>query len=258
MNSILFNTNTVYYNYAFGFLTGKSVMQEKGYMTTGLFQAFSDDQKKDLLQLGDRLDFFENSRLFQRGDKGDTLYIIRKGEVTISLTSAEGKEIIISKLSAGDAFGEVALFDEDVRTADAYVTSGTVLVSVGREDFLSFLARHPSLYKDTIQLLCSRLRWCSDLLEDFLFQDTMERLVSRLVRLSEKNGIMVDSLIEITQDDLAKMLGASREAVNRNLQLLQDRSLVVLQRKRIIIPDVAALRKLLADGKTPTPYSKVS
>lgn len=220
-------------------------MSHKSYMTSSLAQLLSAKDKQELMTLGQRLEFHEKKCLFRHGDIGRHLYIIRKGDVSISIISDDGREIILNKLSDGEAFGEIAMFDEETRTADAFVHKGTVLISIEREDFLTFLSKHPELNRAAILLLCKRLRWCSELLEDFLFNDALKRLVSKLVALSEKHDNLVNSLIEITQDDLAKMAGSSREVVNRNLQLLQDKGLIFLQRKRIIIPDVARLRNIV-------------
>lgn len=220
-------------------------MLYKSYRKTSLTQLLSDKDKQDLIGLGKRQEYRERKVLFRRGDPGDCLYVIHKGEVNISVASSDGREIILNRLSAGEAFGEIAMFDKGTRTADAYVLKNTDLISIGRDDFFRFLAKRPDLNAAAFQLLCARLRWCSDLLEDFLFNDALERMVRNLVAYSEKHDNLVNSVIEITQEDLGKMTGASRELVNRNLQLLQDKGLLFLQRKRIIIPDIAALRKII-------------
>jgi CRP-like cAMP-binding protein len=210
-----------------------------------LSQLLSEQDKQDLMLLGRSLEFHERQCLFRQGEAGKDLYIIRKGDINISVTSDDGREIILSKLSDGEIFGEIAMFDGGDRTADAWVLKDTTLISIQREDFLNFLSRRPHLNTAVILLLCKRLRSCSELLEDFLFNDALKRLVCKLIGISEKHDNLVNSLIEITQEDLAKMTGSSREVVNRNLQLLQDKGLLFLQRKRIIIPDIAKLKKIV-------------
>lgn len=219
-------------------------MPEKTSLTSELFAVLTDIEKAELTKIGRKIEFFERKCLFQHGDLGSSFYIISKGEVTISIMSDEGREIILNRLSDGDAFGEIAMFDQGQRTADAYVTAGSSLIAIEREDFLKVAAKLPGIYSASIHLLCNRLRWCSDLLEDFLFHDIMEQVIIRLVSLAEKHVQQSNALIEISQDELAKMSNASREAVNRSLQLLQDKGLLFLQRKRIIIPDVKQLKKL--------------
>lgn len=209
-----------------------------------LSQLLSETDKQDLMALGKSHEFRERKCLFRHGDLGKSLFIIRKGDVNITVASDDGREIILSKLSDGEIFGEIAMFDGGVRTADAWVAKETVLMSIEREEFLEYLSKRPHLNTAVILLLCRRLRSCSALLEDFLFNDALKRLVCKLIALSEKHNNLVNSLIEITQEDLAKMTGSSREVVNRNLQLLQDKGLLFLQRKRIIIPDISKLQKI--------------
>ena len=190
------------------------------------------------MKLGNKLEFKEKTCLFQKGDKGTCLYIIRTGEVHICVSSESGHEILLSKLSAGDIFGEISLFDQKERTADAYVGKGTEIVSIDREKFLDFLDKRPFLYKKVIMLLCENLRGFSDRVEGFALSNSFDRLVTRLIHLAKRNGQKKNIIIEISQNDLARMLGISREMVNRNLQILQAKKLLVVERKKIIILDV--------------------
>ncbi|MFH1158624.1 MAG: Crp/Fnr family transcriptional regulator [Pseudomonadota bacterium] len=208
---------------------------------SGMTQLLSDEDKRALVELGSKLEFKKKACLFQKGDKGTCLYIIRAGEVHICVSSESGHEIILSRLSAGDIFGEIAMLDQKERTADAYVAKGTKLVSIDREKFLDFLDKRPALYKKVIMLLCERLRWFSDCVEDFALSGSLDRLVTRLMHLAGRGGREKNAVIEISQDDLAKMLGISREMVNRNLQILQTKKLLTVERKKIIIPDIECL-----------------
>jgi CRP/FNR family transcriptional regulator, cyclic AMP receptor protein len=216
----------------------------KNYLSMSLFPHFSQEHKKKLMKMGTELTFNSKKYLFRRGDAGDSFYIIKRGYVTIGITSAKNQKITLNRISDGEFFGEVAIFDGGTRTADALVEAGAILLKINREDFLKFLKASPELHNMTLQILCKRLRWCTALLEDFVFCDTFRRLVSRLVIIAEKYGDTRDVLIEISQADLAKMLGASREVVNRNLQFLQDKHLIQVGRKKIIIMDVEKLKAL--------------
>lgn len=202
-------------------------------------------ERNGLIALGSKIEYREESSLFQKGDPGDSLYIITAGSVFISVSSAEGKEIILNKLSAGEVFGEVAMFDQSARTADATVVAGTKLISIDRSLFFGFLDKTPSLYRAVIRHLCGRIRYCSAQVESFVLADGLGRLVSKLVYLAESVGQETDALIEISQSDLAKMLGLSREAVNKNLRELQSAGLIALGQKKIMIPSVAALDRFL-------------
>ena len=202
-------------------------------------------ERNGLIALGSTVEYREESCLFQKGDPGDSFYIITAGSVFISVSSAEGKEIILNRLTAGEVFGEIAMFDQSARTADAIVAAGTKLISIDRARFFEFLDKTPSLYGAVIQHLCGRIRYCSAQVESFVLEDSLERLVSKLVYLAESAGQEKRALIEVSQSNLAKMLGLSREAVNKNLRELQAAGLIALGQKKIMIPSVAALEHFL-------------
>ena len=172
------------------------------------------------------------------------------GNVNICVSSESGHEILLSRLYAGDIFGEISLFDQKERTADAYVGKGTELVLIDREKFLDFLDKRPLLYKKIIMLFCENLRGFSDRVEDFALSGSFDRLVTRLIYLAKCTGQRKNIEIEILQDDLAKMLGISREMVNRNLQILQAKKLLIIGRKKIIISDIERLEVFRREKET--------
>lgn len=207
-----------------------------------ILSGMSEKDKKKLISLGREIYFKERSTLFLQGDEGKNIYIIKSGNVSISTLSNDGQEVIIQTMHEGDIFGEIAIFDKEPRTANAFAEKNTTLISIKSSDFLNFLNQRPKIYVGIIQLLCKRLRWSSKLVESFVFSDSMERLVVRLIYLAEYHGYKDnETTINISQDDLAKMLGLSREIVNKKLQTLQTKNLVILERKKITIHDVEKL-----------------
>jgi CRP/FNR family cyclic AMP-dependent transcriptional regulator len=195
------------------------------------------EDRRRLTARGEKLTFREKKYLFLKGDPGDNFYIILAGNVIISINSPDGREIILSRLSANDVFGEISMLDQAERTADACVMAGTELLSIGRKAFMDFLDTHPALYKNIIMLLCQRLRTLSEQVESFSLANSLERLVAKLISLAEKIPRGQGATIEISQSDLAKMLGLSREGVNRNLKFLQDKKILRIERQKIFIPD---------------------
>lgn len=204
----------------------------------------SHEDKQRLMALGKPLEFKEGRNLFFRGDKGDSFYIILAGSVTIGLSTDEGREIILNKLSPGDIFGEITMFDQAERTTDAYAVAGTKLISIDRENFLGFLDKNPALYREIVAFLCRQLRHFSGHVENLVLSNSFERLVAKLVLVAKTNGQNRSAVIETSQSDLAKMLGLSREVVNKNLQELRIKNLLELKRKKIYIPDVEKLGQL--------------
>jgi len=185
--------------------------------------------------------------IFHKDDPGYALYIIRKGQVKIHTSSPDGEEVILTILKDGDFFGELSLLDGRPRSATATALDNIEVLMLHRDDLLDIVGRHAELAVDIMIALSERLRRTNLLLEDSIFLDLPRRLCRRLLELGEKHGFEMDKGIEIdlnlTQQDLAEIVGASRVAVNRLLGLFQDMGLVSISKKHIIILRPEELRK---------------
>lgn len=178
--------------------------------------------------------------LFLKGDPGDGLYAIRRGQIRIGTTDDLGQHMTMSLLGSGDVFGEIALLDGRSRTADAVATEETEMFFVPRREFLHLLGREPTIAIQLIELLCDRLRNMSERMEDSAFLPASTRLARRLVTLVTDYG----AEIHVTQDELAALTGVSRETVNRQLQDWKRVGLLSLGRSRVMIHDVDGVRRL--------------
>lgn len=185
--------------------------------------------------------------IFHEGDAGTALYIIEKGEVKIVLGSAEGKEVVLSLLGPGDFFGELALFDGEPRSADAVAKETSQLLIIRREDFLRFLADHPQVAMSLLAILSRRLRRTDELVRDAAFCDVRTRLVKKLLELAQTRGeagprgaIIIAS--QLTQTDLADMVGATRESINKWIRYYAQKGLLRHYRGQISMIDLERLR----------------
>ena len=192
--------------------------------------------------------------IFNKGDPGDSLYAILEGRVGIRTVSEDGKEILLNILESGDVFGEIALLDGRERTAGAVTMQPTELLRVGRVEFMPFLEQHPRLCLRLMSVLCERLRWTSDIIESTIFLDIPHRLAKRLLALVKEHGSETDTGIKInikfSQEDLAKMLGVTRESVNKGIRSLQKEGAIIYHGGYIIILDISLLESLVA-GRMP-------
>jgi CRP/FNR family cyclic AMP-dependent transcriptional regulator len=169
--------------------------------------------------------------LFQKGDSGDALFGVRRGQIRIETGSADGSRLTLNFMGPGDLFGEVAVLDGQSRTADATAGEPTELFVLRREDFLSHLEREPRVAIKIIQLLCQRIRWQSERMEESVLQPLPVRLARRLCALATDYG----SEVHISQEQLGVFVGAARESVNRQLQLWRKDGILDLQRGRILL-----------------------
>ncbi|MGY3441875.1 MULTISPECIES: Crp/Fnr family transcriptional regulator [unclassified Bradyrhizobium] len=175
--------------------------------------------------------------LFQKGDPGDALFGVRRGQMRIETGASDGSRLTLNFMGSGDLFGEVAVLDGQDRTADATAGEPTELFVLRREDFLGFLEREPKVAVRLIELLCQRIRWQSERMEESVLQPLPVRLARRLCALAEDFG----SEVHISQEQLGIFVGAARESVNRQLQTWRKDGIVDLQRGRIMLHNMTKL-----------------
>lgn len=181
--------------------------------------------------------------LFQKGDAGDALYGIRRGQIKIETGGADGARLTLNFLGPGDMFGEVAVLDGQARTADAAAAEPTELFVLRRGDFLAHLEREPRVAIKLIGLLCQRIRWMSERMEESVLQPLPVRLARRLCALAADFGTEV----HISQEQLGVFVGAARESVNRQLQQWRREGIVDLQRGRILLLKMNKLAAVAQD-----------
>lgn len=182
--------------------------------------------------------------LFLKGDKGDALYGVRRGQIRIETGTSDGGRLTLNFLGPGDVFGEVAVLDGQSRTADATASEPTELFVLRREDFVAHLEREPLVAVKLIALLCQRIRWMSERMEESVLQPLPVRLARRLCALGSDFGTEV----HISQEQLGVYVGAARESVNRQLQLWRKDGILDLQRGRILLRDVTRLTTMARTG----------
>jgi CRP/FNR family cyclic AMP-dependent transcriptional regulator len=180
---------------------------------------------EDLQRLSARLQprrYEQGEVIFHRDDVGTALYLIRKGEVTIRLSSPEGKEVTLALLRRGESFGELALLDAEPRSTDAVAREETSLLSLNREDFRRFLVERPEVVPALLAELSRMVRRVTQLVHDANFLDARARLARVLLDLAEvqgqpaAEGVTLSS--RLTQTELASLCGLTRESTNRWLR----------------------------------------
>jgi len=202
-----------------------------------LFAGLGDEAVRSIAALCSRRQLETGEVLFQKGDKGDALYGVRRGRVRIETGTAGGGRLTLNMLGAGDLFGEIALFDGQPRTADAIAAEASELFMVRRSDFLAYLERQPRVTVRLLELLCQRIRWVSDRMEEAVLLPLHARLARRLCALADDFG----SEVHISQEELGIYVGAARESVNRQLQEWRRAGIIELRRGRISLLDIGRL-----------------
>jgi CRP/FNR family transcriptional regulator, cyclic AMP receptor protein len=189
--------------------------------------------------------------IFSKGDPGTSLIAVVSGTVKISISSADGRSAILNLIGAGEIFGEVALLDGLARTADATANTDCEIFVIDRRDFIPFVRSQPALAMKLIELLCARLRWTSDQVEEVILQNLPGRLASALLRLTEKHKLAPGGrTIAITQQEISEMVGMTRESINKQLRVWAARNWVRLEHGAIVVLSAAPLQELAAGSGT--------
>ncbi len=175
--------------------------------------------------------------LFEQGEESDGLYIVISGIVRIYLTAGDGREATISLLEDGEMIGEIALLDGLPRSAGAAALTPTKLIFIPHRPFCDLLDSSPQLSRQVMLMLCERLRAANKQVDQAIFHDLRYRLLVLLRQIAvihgriEKDVAVVD--LDVTQGMLAQMLGASREAVNKQLRALAKEGGIVMDGHQI-------------------------
>jgi CRP/FNR family cyclic AMP-dependent transcriptional regulator len=167
------------------------------------------------------------------------------GRVRISVTSPDGREMVLALLGPGEILGEIAVLDGRERTADATAHSDCSVAVVDRRDMLSLLEREPAAWMAVVEMLCSRLRATDQHMADIALLDLPARLASVLLRMSEDHaGTGEKAKLALSQRQLGEMVGASRESVNKCISQWQRAAIVRVEGAAISILNRPALRRL--------------
>lgn len=208
--------------------------------------------REDVEYLSGRLQqrrYARDEVIFHQGDVGTALFIVRRGEVVIRLSSPQGQEVILTVLARGDSFGELALLDGQPRSADAVAREETHLLILHREDFQRFLAERPQVAINLLSVLAGMVRRVTQQVHDAAFLDARARLARVLLELARTQGRPVPEgvlLPRCTQVDLAKQCGVTRESVNRWLGFYRQEQVLATQGGKLLLLNLEALRRDVA------------
>jgi CRP-like cAMP-binding protein len=185
--------------------------------------------------------------LFHEGDEGDKLYVVTEGKVKLGRTSADGRENLLAIQGPGQMFGELSLFDPGPRSATVTAVTDVTFSSLSHEDLLRWLDGRPAVARGLLAQLAGRLRRANDVVADLVFSDVPGRVAKALLDLADRFGRTADDGVhvhhDLTQEELAQLVGASRETVNKALADFVHRGWIQLQGKSVVVLDEERLRR---------------
>ena len=185
--------------------------------------------------------------LFHEGDAEDRLYVVVSGKIKLGRSGSAGRENLLAILGPGQMFGELSLFDPGPRSATVTAVTDTTFASLSHEDLLRWLDGRPQVAHGLLAQLAGRLRKANDVVADLVFSDVPGRVAKALLDLADRFGRTADDGIhvhhDLTQEELAQLVGASRETVNKALADFAARGWIRLEPRSVTILDVQRVER---------------
>ena len=212
-----------------------------------LFEALDDDSAAALEAGVTIVELARADRVFEEGASGNQLYVVLDGKIKLTRAAADGRENLLSVLGPGEMFGELSLFDPRPRTASAIAVTDSRLGALAHDDLRSWLTGRPDVALHLLQALAQRLRRANDVMADLVFTDVPGRVAKALLDLADRFGEVREDGLQVnhdlTQEELAQLVGASRETVNKALADFAARGWLQLTAKSVLLIEPERLRK---------------
>ena len=214
---------------------------------TPLFSSLDEEATGSLRASMTETELARGEVLFNEGDSGDRLYVVLDGKIKLGRTSGDGRENLLAVLGPGQMFGELSLFDPGPRSATATAVTDSRLASLGHAELQPWLVNRPDVARGLLFQLAHRLRRTNEVVADLVFSDVPGRVAKALIDLSTRFGRQADDGIhvhhDLTQEELAQLVGASRETVNKALADFASRGWLRLEPRSVVLVEPDRLRR---------------
>lgn len=210
--------------------------------TVPLFSGLAKDELESFAELTRERSYPRGSVILFENDPGDSLFVVRSGRVKVVLIGEDGREVILGMLGVGQHFGELALIDEQPRSAHVIAVEDSNLIVLRREDFRKRVESTPSVAWSLLSELSRRLRRADDKIGGLVLLDVPGRIARLLLDMADEDG---SPQIEksVTHQTIAQMIGASRETVSRAMKEFQEAGWITVERRRITLANRSALEQ---------------
>lgn len=212
-----------------------------------LFEGLDGAQQNSLRSKMGQTTLRRGEVLFEEGEPGNRLYIITEGKVKLGHTSMDGRENLLAVLGPGEIIGELTLFDPGPRSTTATAVSPVTLLHLDHADLNAILDTNPTMGKHMLRALARRLRRTNESLADLVFSDVPGRVAKALLDLADRFGTPAEDGVhvphDLTQEELAQLVGASRETVNKSLADFVSRGWIHLEGRAVTLLDLDRLAR---------------
>ena len=213
----------------------------------GIFQGVDPDAVSALIADMETVTFPRGMTIFDEGEPGDRLYIIVSGKVKLARHAPDGRENLLSVMGPSDMFGELSIFDPGPRTSSAVCVTEVTAATMDSTMLKAWIDNHPEISQQLLRVLARRLRRTNASLADLIFPDVPGRVAKTLLQLANRFGTQEGGALrvnhDLTQEEIAQLVGASRETVNKALATFAHRGWIRLEGKSVLIVDTEHLAR---------------
>lgn len=213
----------------------------------GIFQGVDPDAVAALINDMDTVDFPKGTTIFDEGEPGDRLYIIVEGKIKLARHAPDGRENLLSVMGPSDTFGELSIFDPGPRTSSAVCVTDVTCATMDSTMLREWIDNHPEISQQLLRVLARRLRRTNASLADLIFTDVPGRVAKTLLQLANRFGVHEGGALrvnhDLTQEEIAQLVGASRETVNKALATFAHRGWIRLEGKSVLIVNTEHLAR---------------
>ena len=213
----------------------------------GLFQGVPAEDAELIAGQFDILDVPRGTVVFHEGEPGDSLYIVLGGKIKLGRRTADGRENLVAVMGPSDQFGELSLFDPGPRTSTAVAVTDARLARMSKQALRTWITQRPQIAEQLLRVVARRLRRTNAMLGDLIFTDVPGRVAKQLLQLAQRFGTQEGGALrvthDLTQEEIAQLVGASRETVNKALADFAHRGWIRLEGKSVLISDFERLAR---------------
>ncbi len=213
----------------------------------GLFQGVDPEAAENLAKQLEYVEVRKGDTLFTEGEPGDSLYIVMSGKLKVGRRAADGRQNLIAVMGPSDMVGELSLFDPGPRTATSTAVTDSRVARLKQAALRPWITDRPEIAEQLLRVLARRLRRTNDALADLIFTDVPGRVAKSLLQMASRFGTRDGGVLrvthDLTQEELAQLVGASRETVNKALADFASRGWLRLDGKSVIILDPERLAR---------------
>ncbi len=213
-----------------------------------IFHNLADEEIESLLSIAIHKTFPKNYTIVKQHDNGDSMFIILKGEVKVSIFADNGREVILDLMEKGDFFGEMSLIDEMPRSANVVTTTSVETLMITRQEFQTQLLKYPTIALNILKELVKRLRNADDVINSLSIYDVAGRLAKFIKKVFEEANTPFQNnyeiIFEFTHKDIAARIGTARESVTRALNKLVETNTISISGRKLTLLDCENLIQL--------------